>query len=209
MVHLEENWGNVDVFLLSFSTVCLVFYFPVSFCLFVCLGPPPWHMEVPRLGVKSEPQLLTYATATATWDLSHVCDRCCSVWQWQILNRLSRIWDRTCNLMHISQVHCHEPGIEPTSWGSISQVLNPAVLSHNGNSYFSISSTTLKLLTCQACLCSPLPGPLFSTLLSICIRQVSIIDPSIQTHLSHYLRAWLSGENKTANGFMLADWIST
>ena len=32
------------------------------------------HMEVPRLGVQSELQLPAYTTATATWDLSHICD---------------------------------------------------------------------------------------------------------------------------------------
>ena len=47
----------------------LLFYF-----LFCFLGPHPWHMEVPRLEVKSELQLLAYTTATATPDLSHVCD---------------------------------------------------------------------------------------------------------------------------------------
>ena len=31
-------------------------------------------MEVPRLGVESELQLLACTTATATQDLSHVCD---------------------------------------------------------------------------------------------------------------------------------------
>ena len=31
-------------------------------------------MEVPRLGVALELQLLVYATATATQDLSHVCN---------------------------------------------------------------------------------------------------------------------------------------
>ena len=31
-------------------------------------------MEVPSLGVKSELQLLAYATATAMPDLSHICD---------------------------------------------------------------------------------------------------------------------------------------
>ena len=31
-------------------------------------------MEVPRLEVESELHLLAYTTATATWDLSHVCD---------------------------------------------------------------------------------------------------------------------------------------
>ena len=38
------------------------------FCLF--LGPPLWHMEVPRLRVESELQLLTYTTVTGTQDLS-------------------------------------------------------------------------------------------------------------------------------------------
>ena len=44
------------------------------FFFFVFLGPHLWHMEVPRLGVKSELQLLTYAIATAMQNLSHVCD---------------------------------------------------------------------------------------------------------------------------------------
>ena len=33
-----------------------------------------WHMDVPRLGVRLELQLLTYATAIAMRDLSHVCN---------------------------------------------------------------------------------------------------------------------------------------
>ena len=33
-----------------------------------------WHMEVPTLGVESELQLPSYTTATATPDLSCVCD---------------------------------------------------------------------------------------------------------------------------------------
>ena len=45
-------------------------------CLFffVFLRPHLLHMEVPRLGVLSELQLLAYARATATPDLSRVCD---------------------------------------------------------------------------------------------------------------------------------------
>ena len=43
--------------------------FLFCFVLF-CLGPLPRHMEVPRLGVESELQLLTYTTATATPDLN-------------------------------------------------------------------------------------------------------------------------------------------
>ena len=35
------------------------------FFFFVFLGLHPWHMEVTKRGVKSELQLLAYATATA------------------------------------------------------------------------------------------------------------------------------------------------
>ena len=46
-----------------------------SFFFFFCfLGPHPWHMEVPRLGVELELQLLAFATATAMPDPSHVCN---------------------------------------------------------------------------------------------------------------------------------------
>ena len=34
--------------------------------IFDFLGPHPWHMEVPRLGVKLELQLLAYTRATTT-----------------------------------------------------------------------------------------------------------------------------------------------
>ena len=54
-------------------------------------------MEVPGLGVKSELQLQGYATATATPDLSHMCDLCCSLQQRQILNPLKEARDRTAS----------------------------------------------------------------------------------------------------------------
>ena len=46
--------------------------YPKKYIFFVFLpflGPLPWPMEVPRLGVESELWLLAYATATATRDL--------------------------------------------------------------------------------------------------------------------------------------------
>ena len=52
-------------------------------------------MEVPRLGVELELQLLVYATATAMQDLSQVCDLHHSSWQLQILNPLSGARDGT------------------------------------------------------------------------------------------------------------------
>ena len=51
----------------------------------------PADMEVPRLGVESELQLPATATATATPDLSHICN----LRQQQILNLLSEARDGT------------------------------------------------------------------------------------------------------------------
>ena len=64
-------------------------------------------MEVPRLGVQSDLQLLAYSTATATWDLSTVCDLHHSSWQCQILNPLSKARDRTQILIDPSWSHYH------------------------------------------------------------------------------------------------------
>ena len=64
-------------------------------------------MEVPRLGVKLELQLLAYAAATAVQDPSHVCDLHHSSWQRQILNPLREARDQTCNLMVPSRIHFH------------------------------------------------------------------------------------------------------
>ena len=44
--------------------MCVANFQMVFFFFFVFLGPHPWHMEVPRLGVKCELQLPAYATAT-------------------------------------------------------------------------------------------------------------------------------------------------
>ena len=71
-------------------------------------------MEVSRLGVESELQLLAYTTATAMPDLSHIFDLHYSSWQHQILNPLSEARDQTLILMDTSQVL--------------------TLLSHNGNS---------------------------------------------------------------------------
>ena len=81
----------------------ILFYF-VFFWLFRATSQ---HMDVPRLGVELELQLLAYATATATWDLSHVCDLHHSSQQCWILNPLSEVRDRTCVLMNTSRVRYH------------------------------------------------------------------------------------------------------
>ena len=72
------------------------------------LGPHPQQMEVPRLEVELELQMLADATATAMQDLSRVRNLRHSSWQRRILNPLVEVGDRTCNLMVPSQIcfHC-------------------------------------------------------------------------------------------------------
>ena len=68
-------------------------------------------MEIPRPSIESEMQLQAYVTATATQDLSHICDLHCSLQQRWIFNPLSKA------------------RIEPTEGRN--QVLNPLRLSGN------------------------------------------------------------------------------
>ena len=79
-------------------------FFPFNFCFhFVFFQLHPLHMEVPRIGVKTElqlpqPQLChrsATATATATGDPSCVCNLLYSSWQRRILNPLSKGRDQT------------------------------------------------------------------------------------------------------------------
>ena len=77
------------------------------FFFLVFLGPHLQHMEVPRPGVKSELQLLVYTTATATGDLSCICNPHHSSWQRWILNPLSKTRNGTCILMDANQIRFH------------------------------------------------------------------------------------------------------
>ena len=61
-------WCDFSKYRFSLS-LSFIYLFFLSF-----LGPLPWHMEVPRLAVKSELWLLATATAIATRAPSHVCD---------------------------------------------------------------------------------------------------------------------------------------
>ena len=73
------------------------------FNLLICfLGLHAWHMEVPRLGVKLEPQLPAYVTATAMRDLSHIWDLHHSSWQCRNFNPLikARKWTRDLMMPH-------------------------------------------------------------------------------------------------------------
>ena len=58
------------------------------------LKPHLWHIEVPRLGIRLELQLPTYATTMATPDPSHLCNLHHNLWQLWILNPLNEtgVW---------------------------------------------------------------------------------------------------------------------
>ena len=87
----------------------------LSFFFFCCfLGPHPQHMEVPRLGGKSELQLPVYATAMATQDLNCIFNLHHSSWQCQILNPLSESRDWTHVLVNTSHIRfcCAKTGTQ-------------------------------------------------------------------------------------------------
>ena len=87
---------------LSEENLCIAFFFIYFFFIFF-LGPHPQQVEVPRLGTDLELQLQAYTAATATQDLSHICDLYHSSQQRRILNPLSEARDRTHILMDPTQ----------------------------------------------------------------------------------------------------------
>ena len=100
---LPGRLHNITYIELTFLSCIYFFSFFLSFFFFF-LGLHQRHVEVLRLGVQSEPQLLAYATATAMPDLSHVCDLHHSSWQCWISYPLSEARDQTCILMDASQI---------------------------------------------------------------------------------------------------------
>ena len=68
-----------------------------------------WHVEIPRLGVELELQLPAYATATATQDLSRVCELRHSSRNARSLTHWVRPRDQPPNLMVPSRIHFHCP----------------------------------------------------------------------------------------------------
>ena len=68
----NRHWALNDF--LPLSREFLVKFLNHSLSLSLFLGLNLWHMEVPRLGVEFELQLLAYGIATAVQDLSCIFD---------------------------------------------------------------------------------------------------------------------------------------
>ena len=111
-LHPLQHLLFVDFFFLSGILFCIFLFCCCSlwlnalltFIYFCFLGPYPWHVEVPRLGVKSELQLLAYSTATAMPDPSLICNLHHSSWQHWIFNPLSKARDWACVLMNTNWI---------------------------------------------------------------------------------------------------------
>ena len=74
-------------------------------CSYSFLGPQLWHVEIPRLGIELELQLLAFATDTEMWDraasATYTTRQCC------ILNPLSKARNQTCIFMDTGWVCYH------------------------------------------------------------------------------------------------------
>ena len=102
----ENIQKKIHQYFSSSETILII----VNFFFFLRLQSE--HMEVLSLGIKSELQLPSYATATETQDPSRVWDLFHSSRQHQILNPLSKARDRTSILMDTSHIcfHCATMG---------------------------------------------------------------------------------------------------
>ena len=104
-LNLKHFSGKFTGFYLEFNAKEIMKTFTVILKYFCFLGLHPWHMEVPRPGVKSELQLLAYATAMP--DVSCVCDLHHSSQQYWSPELLSEARDWTHILMDTSWIHFH------------------------------------------------------------------------------------------------------
>jgi len=110
----DWTWATAVSYAKAAATPDSFFLFFFFFLSFVFWGLHLWHMEVPRLGVELELQLLAYTTTTTPPDLRRVCNLHYSSQQHWILNHssgkywildpLSKARDRTRNLMVPSRI---------------------------------------------------------------------------------------------------------
>ena len=102
----EKYWGVGKLLNMEIGEKFMGFDFLLFGCFgfFRFLGPHLLHLEIPRLQVQLELQLLAYATVTATSDPSHICNLHHSSPQCWILNPLSKAKNQTLNLVVLSGI---------------------------------------------------------------------------------------------------------
>ena len=129
LIVLPTSWKLFSItyiiFKMSFEVGILSLLFFLKFKIQFLQGSPVWclniskvifffflglhlqHMEIPRLGIKLELQLL--ATATVTQDPKHICHLHHSSQKCWFLNPLSEVRDWTCILIDTSWFITAEP----------------------------------------------------------------------------------------------------
>ena len=83
-------------------------------------------MEIPGLGVESEPQQWAYTTGMAMSDPHSICDLRHSLRQCQILNPLSEARNRTCVL--VETILCHYPTEPQQALKKLNLLINESVV---------------------------------------------------------------------------------
>ena len=81
------SWTTCSNLLTGFTTYSFFFFLFIFFFVVTYMQ----HIEAPELGIRAAAE--ARATATATPDLSHICNMC-NLWQHEILNLLSKARDQ-------------------------------------------------------------------------------------------------------------------
>ena len=106
----RHHWGTEEIQFPGEDQDCFFFAFFLSlsfFFFFLLFRPHSRHMEVPRLEVECQLQLLAYTTATAMQGPNLICHLHRSSQQHWILNPLTEARDRTRVLMDTRWIHYH------------------------------------------------------------------------------------------------------
>ena len=160
-------------------------------------------MEVPRLGVKLELQLLAYSTATAMPDLSRSCNLHHSSLQHWILNPLNGARDQTCILMGTSGfLTCWATAGTPQNEIQLPPPSPGGSLGSAGESdpgFFQISAFFLDS-RCQI-LCLPFTSGVFIPHSPLVLPKLCSTDLQSQTFWGHVFLVQDSQVGKTDVGF--------
>ena len=103
-LYFDALFWNVYVLSIDMSCGYTESVIVMKYASFFFLGLHSQHMVVPRLRIKSELQLLAYATVSAMQEPSQVCNLHCNSQQCRVLNPLSMARDQTYILMDTSQL---------------------------------------------------------------------------------------------------------
>ena len=116
----------IDVYVCIAILLIVLDSFSFSFFFFLKAAPEAYGSS--QVVVESELQIPASTTATAMWDLSHVCNLHHSLQQHQIPDLLSEARDQTRILMDASWIYFNWATRGIPVWGLLLLVFSPACL---------------------------------------------------------------------------------